>query len=146
MIAPSSIQLAYLAGIIDSDGHITIHKSVRKGVSYYAPVIGISGTRCQPHELAASIWGGKIWPHQPKNPRHRRFFVWARQGRSAIPIIQSMLPYLLVKRERADLALSLYDMVDNNYMGAARQKMILLLNQDRRRPLTNAVEHNGFPS
>ncbi|MBM2293777.1 hypothetical protein JQX09_17760 [Sulfitobacter pseudonitzschiae] len=103
--------LAYLAGVFDSDGYITINRSERKGVLYFGPQIGISGTRPQPHNLAASIWGGKVSRYEPKNPRHRAQYQWSRQGAAAIPIIEAVLPYLLIKEDHALLAIDLWENV-----------------------------------
>lgn len=101
--------LAYLAGMIDADGYITIHRSSRQrqGV-YHAPQIGIAGTRREPHDLAASIWGGNVGFYQPADPRHLGQYQWSRQGAAAVPVIEAVRPYLLIKRAQADLALDLW--------------------------------------
>lgn len=125
-----ALELAYLAGVIDSDGHISVHKRIHRGKPYFYSIVGITGTRSQPHELAASIWGGNIWSHQPKNPDYRRVFQWARQGQIALEIISGVLPYLRIKRPQAELALTLYAAPDKD---AVRNKMMAILNQDRRR-------------
>lgn len=85
--------LAYLAGIIDSDGCITINRSTRAGKTY----------------LAASVWGGSISRYEPKNPEHRPQFQWSRTGSAAAEAIAELLPYLRVKREQAALALELHE-------------------------------------
>ena len=164
---PEATTLAYLAGVIDSDGYISIHRSCRAGKLYHAPIIGISGTRTQPHELAQSIWGGKIHCYVPKNPRHRPQYQWLRQGIAAPPIIEALLPYLRVKAEQASLALELAEDVQwgtgpdpfpwqhPGYDPTLRREemraeMILLLNQSKR-PIKHAgrlldgVEHNDLP-
>jgi hypothetical protein len=107
----SDVDFAYLAGVIDSDGHITINRSCRKGRVYHGAVVGISGTRRQPHDLAASIWGGNVKRYTPKNPRHRPVFVWSRMGTKAVPILLDVLPYLRIKRPHALLAVECQDHV-----------------------------------
>lgn len=101
--------LAYLAGMIDGDGYISITQSCRAGRLYFGPQVGIAGTRREPHDLAASIWGGKVACYSPKNPRHRPQFQWCRVGDGAAEVIAAIEPYLLVKREHAALALALFD-------------------------------------
>jgi len=103
--------LAYLAGMIDADGYITITRSIRKGKNYFAAQIGIAGTKRQPHDLAASMWGGKVSTYIPKNPEHRPQHQWQRMGKSAVSVIESIYPYLLIKKENAELALELQEMV-----------------------------------
>lgn len=99
--------LAYLAGMIDGDGFITITRSVRKGKEYFGPQVGIAGTRREPHDLAASLWGGTVSAYVPKNPDHRTQFNWQRMGKDAVPILEGLLPYLLIKADHARLALEL---------------------------------------
>lgn len=80
--------MAYMAGMIDGDGYISITRSVRNGKEYFAPQVGIGGTRREPHDLAASIWGGKVSIYKPKNPNHRMQFQWSRVGESAVAVTE----------------------------------------------------------
>ena len=105
------LDLAYLAGVIDSDGHITINESTRKGRMYHGAVVGITGTRREPHDLASATWGGNVRSHQPKNPRHRLVYLWGKQGAGAAKVISDVLPFLRVKREIALVALELQEHV-----------------------------------
>lgn len=149
---PDDITLSYLAGVIDSDGFITITQALRRGRYYFAAAVGISGTRTEPHDLAASIWGGNVTSHQPKNPRHRTQYQWSRQGYGAVDVIEAVRPFLRVKAEQADLALRCQEHVGfgrgddphpwfgPEYDSTAdlmemRAEMVLLLNQSRR-PVT----------
>lgn len=108
-MSPDPLDLAYLAGVIDSDGYITITRAVRKGLAYHAAQVGIAGTRRQPHDLAASIWGGNVGCFKPKNPEHRPQFQWVRHGANAVEVISAIRPYLRVKEEQADLTLELHE-------------------------------------
>jgi hypothetical protein len=103
------LALAYLAGIIDADGYITINRSVRRQYVYHGPQVGIAGTRREPHDLAASLWGGNVGRYIPKVTGHLPQFQWSRQGGSAVSVIIDVLPFLRVKREQAVLALELWD-------------------------------------
>ena len=105
--------LAYLAGIIDADGFVTIHRSVRASRVYHAPCIGIAGTDRQPHDLAAGLWGGTVRRYQPKVLRYRAQFHWQRQGTSAVAAIMAVRPYLRIKAEQADLALELWESIED---------------------------------
>lgn len=110
---PEPTTLAYIAGIIDGDGYITITRSTRNGKDYFGVQVGIAGTRREPHDLAASIWGGRVCRYQPKNPSHRAQFQWQRMGASAVPVIEAISPYLLIKQEHAAIALELHEHVEN---------------------------------
>ena len=159
------LTFAYLAGVIDSDGFITINRSVRKGKAYFGAVIGISGTRPQPHELAASLWGGTVSCYQPKNPQHRPQYQWSRQGDGAVAPILAVQPYLRIKQEQARIALEAQEHVlegrgDDPYpwfgphydpssvLNELRNEMVFVLNQGRRnagRELDGRT-HDAFPA
>lgn len=103
--------LAYLAGVIDSDGYITTQRTIRKGVTYSCAKVGIAGTRRDPHDLAASLFGGNVSRYVPKDPRHRPQFQWSRVGTRASVVLEAVLPYLRVKRRQGELALNLQELV-----------------------------------
>ncbi|MFG2046174.1 hypothetical protein ACGFIW_01920 [Micromonospora sp. NPDC048935] len=106
--------LAYLAGVVDSDGYVTAAITKHKGRQFYGAAIGIAGTRREPHDLAASLFGGNVRTYIPRGNRehHRPQFQWQRYGRSALPVIEAIRPYLRVKAEQADLAIELEEMAD----------------------------------
>lgn len=108
------VDLAYLAGVIDSDGYISAANSTHKGRRYFGAAVGIAGTRRDPHDLAAGFFGGSVRIYYPKDGRahHRPQYQWQRYGRSAVPVISAVLPYLRVKAEQARLALELQETVD----------------------------------
>ena len=98
--------LAYLAGMIDGDGYISITRSIHRGRLYFGPQIGIAGTRREPHDLAASLWGGAVYEY--RNGIHRPQFQWSRVGATAAMAIEAVLPYLRIKVDNALLALELW--------------------------------------
>jgi hypothetical protein len=133
--------LAYLAGVIDSDGYISTQRTHHSERIYTACKVGIAGTRRQPHDLAALLFGGNVSRYEPKNPRHRAQYQWSRCGLSAYDVILAIRPYLRIKREHADLALELQDVVaELPYFWPARpddwidaiHEQIRALNQPRR--------------
>lgn len=106
--------LAYLAGIVDADGYVTATMSTRRGTTYFGAQVGVTGSRREPHDLAASIFGGKVSAHSPGRGRehHRTQFHWQLGGRRAVPAITAVLPYLRIKHVRAELVLDLQEQVD----------------------------------
>lgn len=103
--------LAYLAGIVDADGYVTATRSVRRGAVYHGAQVGITGSRRQPHDLATSLFGGKVLAHSPGRGRehHRTQHHWQAGGDRAVPVIEALLPYLRVKAARARLVLDLQE-------------------------------------
>ncbi len=105
---PEPTVLSYMAGMIDGDGYISITRSVRQGKEYYAAQVGVAGTRREPHDLASSIWGGRVSCYLPKNPKHRPQFQWSRVGGAAYAVIEAIYPFLRVKKAHAELAMELH--------------------------------------
>lgn len=163
------ITLAYLAGMIDGDGYISITRSVRDDKEYFGAQVGIAGTRREPHDLAASLWGGVVSCYEPANPNHRAQFQWSRVGASAVVVIEAIYPYLLIKKEHAELAIALHEQVvfsrDDDpfpWYGPDYDPLVLMrkmrdemidINQSRSRigkksagRLLDGVEHNGVPT
>lgn len=105
------LTIAYLAGVIDSDGYITASSSTRRGVTYCAPRVGIAGTRRELHDLAASVFGGTVRAYEPRGLRAhcRTQYQWVREGDAAALVIAAVLPHLRVKRAQAELALELQE-------------------------------------
>lgn len=104
----SDVDLAYLAGVIDSDGYVTATRSERKGRLYFGAQIGITGSCRAPHDLAAALFGGNVNTHRPsRNPNYKPQHHWQLGGRRAVPAIEAVLPYLRVKHARAELVLEL---------------------------------------
>ncbi len=106
--------LAYLAGVVDADGYVTGTRSTRKGNTYFGAQVGITGSSREPHDLAASLFGGNVSAHRPGRDRahYRTQYHWQVCGRRAVPIITALLPYLRIKTSRAVLVLQLQEDVD----------------------------------
>ena len=111
--------LAYLAGVIDSDGFITIQRTTKansgrcKGPSiYHCLKVGIAGTRTQPHDLAAALFGGNISSFTPR--KHRIQFQWSITGPTAVRFIQAVGLYLRVKSDQAALGIKFQAMLDSH--------------------------------
>jgi hypothetical protein len=93
------VELAYLAGVVDADGYITIQRS--NGLRSYTARIGITGNRREPHNLARDLFDGRIVRQQEGT----NCWTWYRSGRAAVPALTALLPYLRVKVEQAQIAL-----------------------------------------
>lgn len=110
--------IAYLAGVVDSDGCIRVerlrnHGRSADGISYAAFVaIG----QVEPHavELAHATFGGfvlKVNPTQ-KKPHARPMFRWTAKSRIASCALDVMRPYLRIKAAQADNAIALARLVE----------------------------------
>jgi hypothetical protein len=100
----NSNQLAYIAGIIDGEGCITILKSKKKHcVSYgYSPSVFVVMTS-EPviTWLAETIGSGFITTSRPR-PDNRRNYRYNLTGSKAIQLVKDIYPYLVEKKAQAE--------------------------------------------
>jgi len=114
--------LAYLAGAIDSDGHITVQRT-RKNVKanrcgpviYYYPKFGLSQTEPIIPALLSETFGGRVYTHQPKNPKHKLWHVWQAGDVRAVSGLRLLLPYLRLKKEQAVLVIRLGEVMKKQW-------------------------------
>lgn len=106
--------LAYLAGVIDSDGTIGIKRStyamrVRKdaGQPVYSERVGIKQVEPQAIELLKKTFGGYRGTMRPGTKQSKPLHTWNINSRSAGKAIAELLPYLRIKRRQAENALAL---------------------------------------
>lgn len=99
--------LAYLAGVIDSDGSISVRKSdysVRRGVATncsYWPRIKIKQVDSEAIVLAQSLFGGTLYKAKSQTANGKDLYAWEVTNRKAQACLQAILPYLRIKRLRA---------------------------------------------
>lgn len=99
---------AYLAGIIDGEGHISIRamKLGRNRGHYFAVLVVVTNT--DPRLLAwlKERFGGTIYRHAEARALRRPSWRWRVTRQRAEEVIRLAYPFFVVKREQADLALA----------------------------------------
>ena len=98
-----SEQLAYIAGFIDGEGSIGI-VSVAKHKRY---VVQIAACNCNraPIDLLRSLYGGKVRKRTWNNKRWKPSYEWKLTAKKAVNAINAILPFLMIKREQAEIVL-----------------------------------------
>lgn len=105
MTALAPTELAYLAGIIDGEGCVSLQ--VRKG-RYVTPTIQITNTdRRLTDWLLDHIDGGSVYRRPGYKEGHKPTYLWRCAGRIARGVLGDVRPFLLLKGEQADVVLSL---------------------------------------
>ena len=110
--APQRVSIQYIAGLFDGEGCITIAQTGRGFRAHQVRcTIGIA------HEgiikAIVKMYGGYIKERKPKQDGYHTLWYWEVNSDSAIRFIRSVLPYLVVKRSQADMALEFHhDCVD----------------------------------
>jgi len=105
---------AYLAGCIDSDGYFSIkrssyHMRVRKdsGQPVYSERIGLQQVSPDVPDLLHEHFGGYYRIEKPSAKHGKPLYAWTVTDRQAFVCATVLLPYLRVKKQRAELIVEL---------------------------------------
>ena len=101
--------LAYLAGIVDGEGHIGSSVAVAKrslNESRNVRVVVIN-TDLRLIEWLEQTLGGSRGTLSRTSPRWKTSYRWCVYGHNADRLLRAVLPFLLLKREQAELAIAL---------------------------------------
>lgn len=103
----SPTDLAYAAGVIDSDGYIGVHRNtyamrVRGDAkqAVYAPRVGVKQVTPQALDLLHDLFNGHRYNGKPTG-NGRPLMVWQVHSAQAVRVCEALLPYLRIKREQA---------------------------------------------
>lgn len=102
--------MAYLAGVLDSDGYIGINKrKAGKWAANYQPRVQVKQVDTEATDLFRETFGGHLYRHEPSAERGRPLWCWQVHSAACRPVLEALLPYLRIKRNRAENALALCD-------------------------------------
>ncbi len=96
-------ELAWAAGFFDGEGSIGIY--ARGDTKGHRLDVTIGNVDLRTLEIFKRRWGGSMWTDHRKPPR-QTFYFWSLSTRSAQPFLLEILPYLIAKREQAEVALA----------------------------------------
>jgi hypothetical protein len=105
--------LAYLAGIMDSDGNFRICRRRVAGMRWPQYRVNVRCAQVSPSpavQLLKRIFGGHISLVEDGRPNHRDLVAWSIDDRGAVPAIEALIPHLRVKWIDACLLLELRDL------------------------------------
>jgi hypothetical protein len=101
--------IIYLAGFCDGEGTITIVKQVRiqRATPSYIGMLSVGNTNEEVLDLYVKTFGGKITQTKQWSQRHKPYFQWWIYSSGMVKALEAMLPYLIIKREAAQLVIAL---------------------------------------
>jgi hypothetical protein len=131
---------AYLAGFYDGEGSLTVNGRVRTNgrirrsrVPYVC--IKMSHNKKEPLALFASVFGGKYYETfkvTAKDGSGGRYLYHYRSNLNETRVtLECLLPYLIVKKEQAQLALHMFDKSDTLIWKEFKEEKIKLIEQIR---------------
>lgn len=97
------VEIAYLAGFFDGEGCISV---VRGGPTIAVAVVQVDR---RPLDALAEHYGGRVAPHGKPKPGHRQAYRWQIYSANARVFLRDILPFLVVKRESAEMVLAMTD-------------------------------------
>lgn len=114
------LDMSYMAGFIDGEGCIGVVKthgySKRKDDTRPYYMVNISATNCvmKPLELLKEYFGGFIYNHHKTSKKDKHCWRWQLRAHKAVVAIESLYPYLRVKKPQAELCLEFAKTVNKN--------------------------------
>lgn len=109
MMIPTETEIAYVAGLFDGEGCVSIYYTTepRNGKSYHNMHVRIANTDLAVLEWVQERFGGKIHQNQPGGKGGTRpGYVLQWSNKSIVPFLATILPYLIIKREAAEIGLA----------------------------------------
>ncbi len=111
-MASAPTDLAYAAGVIDSDGCIGVHRDtyamrVRGDASQavYIPRVTVKQVTSQAIDLLSDLFDGHCYAGKPTAARGRPLISWNVHSAMAGRVCEALLPYLRIKRAQAENAI-----------------------------------------
>ena len=108
------LEIAYAAGVIDSDGWITIFPSQ----SSYRVFLGLAQVEPQAIRLVCELFGGAVSLRKKTDPKRfssKPIYTWRIEGKKAERALFELLPYLRIKNAQARLALDYLRTADEHF-------------------------------
>lgn len=134
--------LAYAAGIIDGEGCIRIgrYTNTKTGKIGYRGMIQVGMTNRLAIEWLKDNLGGNFYVGRTSYDRRKPCFNWIMRAADGAKLLSALLPYLIVKREHADLFIEFHKTV-GKHLG--RHGVPRLLNDKRRAMAVRSLELNA---
>jgi hypothetical protein len=98
--------LAWMAGIIDGEGCITITRrsGPRHVNSLYLRIANTNETMIL--RITELFRGAKVYYSVDKRPQNKPVYIWQKSGKPAAEILKQVFPYLVAKRAQAEIAIA----------------------------------------
>lgn len=113
------VDKAWTAGIIDGEGCLTIqaskmyYKQTQSFSKYKTNTyISVRMTDCNAIKKLSDLWGGCVSLTPPKNSGVKMVYGWCPSNKKHKKFLESILPYLVTKRDNAKLLIQLRERME----------------------------------
>ena len=126
---------AYVAGLIDGEGCISVNRSKTKSDYIYSARIdvGMSAKAGPLLKMLHTQFGGGLRQIRKRTRRWAAAYAWGVFGHAAGRLLRDLLPHLVLKRQQASLGIELQDMIAGKTRGWTKKMREL----NRKGPLVN---------
>jgi hypothetical protein len=100
----TDIDIGYFAGFLDGEGTINVLIDSNANVTIQ---VWLVNTCRAPLDRALELFGGTLKDYPAKKVNCKPMHKWWIIGRNALPFLEAVQPYLLIKREQVRLALEI---------------------------------------
>lgn len=123
--------LAWLGALIDGEGSIMlINRSRSRGQGFYwRPQVGIYNTDTRLMEaLKDRVGTGSVYAHTrtPKENQKKTSYRWNLNATQIRALLPSVLPWLILKKEQAELLLEACSLIEANKTGRPPEEAVRL--------------------
>lgn len=113
---------AYMAGIIDGEGSISVNQQTQKGHKYNYLRVEVANSNPVLAPYMKRITGyGSIYIMKHLNPEWKDRINWAVFGFNAGNLLSDILPYLIVKKKQAEYGLKLREANEKRDVRGAKE-------------------------
>lgn len=101
----------YIAGLFDGEGHVSITWSERRGQKCPKLCVKITNTYLPVLLSMKELYGGSIYSNKKQKESYLRCFVLSLTVEQSKVFLIDLLPYLVIKRKQAEIALKFAETV-----------------------------------
>lgn len=105
--------IAYAAGLLDGEGYVGINTAFDRKASKtlsYGVRVQITNTNAALMTWLLDHFGGHVAQDKNRRAGWKDAYRWTVNGRNAGQLLSALLPYLVIKREQANVGISLCDL------------------------------------
>jgi hypothetical protein len=106
-ITPVTSKLAYLAGLFDGEGSVSIVRNRSTTHDRYQLCVSMHMSDREPLNALVASFGGSVVPATVSKPGRSDTWQWSLWSQKAVPFLTAIQPHLLIERRRVRVALAL---------------------------------------
>ena len=115
--------VAYLAGLIDGEGCISVVRYLKRGRTAHVARIQMSLTVKPVLDWVLALTkAGSVQPKTPRQPNRKKAWLWVVETNRAVRLLKCVLPFLKIKRKQAENLLRFQSVVRKHNDGRPLSK------------------------